>query len=59
MRTFEERAKERRDRFGDLCYEAWMSNKDPDGVNGDAFDDCYYRLGMEPEDISLRDCYEG
>jgi len=40
------------DEFYDLCYEAWRSNKDPDLVSIDRYDDCLAR-GYYPEEISL------
>ena len=40
------------DEFYDLCYEAWRSNKDPDLVSKDRYDDCLAR-GFYPEEINL------
>lgn len=40
------------DRFGDLIYEAWRANKNPDFLNADRFQD-FLNHGYHPEEITL------
>ena len=41
-----------KERFDDLCYEAWASGRNPDDVSRDGFDSYIYK-GCDFEDISL------
>jgi len=43
---------EAEERFGDLIYEAWRANKNPDFLNEDRFHD-FLGSGYHPEEITL------
>jgi len=42
--------------FYDLCYDAWMSCKNPDLVSEDRYDSLLSQ-GFYPDEISLKDIY--
>lgn len=44
------------DDFYELCYEAWLSGRDPDTVSRNEYDRLLSR-GYSPDEISWQDCY--
>jgi len=42
--------------FYDMCYDAYMSGKNPDMVSEDAYDMMLDR-GFTPDEVDWRDCY--